>query len=91
MRRLSIVLALALIPVVGSVVVHPVHAFVRFAHAGTGRGAAGSLRADFNNDGFIDLAAGAPFEDIGAEVDAGAVNVLYGSADGLTGARSQQF
>jgi hypothetical protein len=49
------------------------------------------VAADFNNDGFIDLAAGAPFEDIGAAVDAGAVNLLYGSATGLSGAGSQQF
>ncbi|MDP9330198.1 MAG: FG-GAP-like repeat-containing protein [Actinomycetota bacterium] len=45
--------------------------------------AAGSIRADFNNDGFTDLAIGAPGEDVGALVDAGAVNVLYGSATGL--------
>jgi hypothetical protein len=53
--------------------------------------AAGSLRADFNNDGFADLAVGVPAEDVGGIIDAGAVNVLYGSAAGLTGAGSQLF
>jgi hypothetical protein len=38
---------------------------------------------DFNNDGFADLAVGVPHEDLGAKGDAGAVNVLYGSASGL--------
>ena len=40
---------------------------------------------DFNNDGFADLAVGAPGEDVGAATDVGAVNVLYGSAGGLGG------
>jgi hypothetical protein len=53
--------------------------------------AAGSLRADFNNDGFADLAVGVPAEDVGGIIDAGAVNVLYGSAAGLTGGGSQRF
>jgi hypothetical protein len=63
------------------------------AHAGTAAAAAaGSLEADFNNDGFADLAIGAPFEDIGVTPDAGAVNVLYGAAaGGLSGAGDQQF
>ncbi len=34
---------------------------------------------DFNGDGFKDLAVGVPGEDIGAEEDAGAVNIIYGS------------
>ena len=40
-------------------------------------------RVDFNDDGFADLAVGAPEEDVGAADAAGAVNVLFGSADGL--------
>jgi hypothetical protein len=44
---------------------------------------------DFNGDGFADLAIGAPFEDHGDVVDAGAVNVIYGSATGLTSSGNQ--
>jgi hypothetical protein len=43
------------------------------------------VSADFNNDGFDDLAVGAPFEDIVTTGDnAGAVSVTYGSSDGLS-------
>ena len=42
---------------------------------------------DFNNDGFADLAIGVP-PSIGSVVGAGAVNVLTGSAAGLTGTGS---
>jgi hypothetical protein len=45
---------------------------------------------DFNGDGFFDLAVAVPDEDIGGVVDAGAVNVLYGSSAGLT-ATGDQF
>jgi hypothetical protein len=38
---------------------------------------------DFNGDGFTDLAVGAAMEDVGAVVDAGGVNVLYGTTNGL--------
>ncbi|MEM3916594.1 MAG: FG-GAP repeat protein, partial [Candidatus Nitrosocaldus sp.] len=38
---------------------------------------------DFNNDGRDDLAVGVPVEDIGSIIDAGAVNILYGSSSGL--------
>jgi hypothetical protein len=47
--------------------------------------------ADFNGDGYWDLAAGAGGEDVDGVVDAGAVHVLYGSADGLTGEDSEFF
>ena len=43
---------------------------------------------DFNGDGFADLAIGVPFEDFGA-TDDGGVNVIYGSAAGLTAAGNQ--
>jgi hypothetical protein len=49
---------------------------------------------DFDDDGFVDLAVGAPYEDVenGATVvDAGAVNVLYGSSTGLSGAGDGDF
>ena len=44
---------------------------------------------DFNGDGYDDLVVGSPFEDLGSvlgdpDVDAGAVNVIYGSQTGLT-------
>jgi hypothetical protein len=39
---------------------------------------------DFNGDGFDDLVAGVPDADIGAELNAGAVHVIYGSAFGLS-------
>jgi hypothetical protein len=39
---------------------------------------------DFNNDGYDDLAIGVPGENVGAIADAGAVNVIYGAAAGLT-------
>ncbi|HXJ66141.1 MAG TPA: hypothetical protein VNN79_20455 [Actinomycetota bacterium] len=42
--------------------------------------------ADFNGDGFADLAAGAIGEDPGAGLGAGAVHVLYGAANGLQAA-----
>ena len=40
------------------------------------------LHADFNGDGFTDLAVGVPFEDQAATND-GAVNVIYGGLGGL--------
>jgi hypothetical protein len=46
---------------------------------------------DFNHDSFADLAVGAPLEDIGRIGDAGAVSVLYGSAQGLTTSGRQLF
>src|SRR5213594_4311213 len=42
-----------------------------------------ALRSDFNADGFGDLAVSVSREDVGSIVDAGAVSVLYGSAQGL--------
>jgi len=44
---------------------------------------------DLNGNGYTDLAIGVPYEDIGTVVEAGAVNVLYGSALGLTVASNQ--
>jgi hypothetical protein len=48
---------------------------------------------DFNHDGFPDLAIGAFGESVGTppRTEAGAVNVLYGGAAGLTGSGSQYF
>ena len=52
-------------------------------------GAHPPVRADFNGDGFADLAVGVPSEDVGEMEDAGAVNVLYGSVTGLSSASNQ--
>jgi hypothetical protein len=49
--------------------------------------AAGSTKAyDFNGDGYVDLAVGVPSD---GRLGAGAVNVLYGSRNGLTAKRAQ--
>lgn len=48
-------------------------------------GVAGTAASqDFNGDGFQDLVFGVPGEDVGAAVDAGCVNVIYGGAAGLS-------
>src|SRR5262249_37566106 len=45
---------------------------------------------DFNSDGFADLAVGVANEDLGTgKSNAGAVNVIYGSAAGLTDVGNQ--
>ena len=44
---------------------------------------------DFNGDGYDDLAIGVPFEDVGNIANAGAVQILYGSAQKLTAAHNQ--
>jgi hypothetical protein len=45
--------------------------------------------ANFGKGSQADLAVGVPGEDVGTIVDAGAVNVLYGSPSGLTAAGNQ--
>jgi hypothetical protein len=87
MRRVLVALVLA-----GATVGWPATCAMAGGHvAAAPAAAAGSLQADFNNDGFVDLAVGAVLEDVGSVGAAGAVNVLYGSAGGLTGAGSQLF
>ena len=44
---------------------------------------------DFNGDGFLDLAIGVPGETVDGYVSAGAVQVLYGTANGFTTAHQQ--
>jgi hypothetical protein len=41
---------------------------------------------DINRDGFADLVWGCPGEDVGSAEDAGAINIVFGSAAGLTAA-----
>lgn len=45
--------------------------------------------ADFDADGYADLAIGIRHEDIDAVVDVGAVQVLYGAANGINASRDQ--
>ncbi|MEU3557628.1 FG-GAP-like repeat-containing protein [Streptomyces fragilis] len=47
--------------------------------------------ADFDGDGYDDLAVGAPGEDLGTDKDAGMVTILWGSANGITGAGAVQI
>jgi hypothetical protein len=44
-----------------------------------------------NGDRFADLVVGGPGEGIGAEANAGGINVLYGSSNGLTTVGGQWF
>ncbi|MBP9145436.1 MAG: FG-GAP repeat protein [Thermoanaerobaculia bacterium] len=60
------------------------------AEAGDAFGAALAC-GDFDNDGFADLAIGAPSEDVGAAVNAGWVAVLRGSAAGLSATGTHTF
>ena len=53
--------------------------------------ASGGGGGDFNGDGVADLAVGVPGEDVDGIQDAGAVNVLYGSATGITATGDQLF
>jgi hypothetical protein len=46
---------------------------------------------DFNGDGRDDLAVGVEAEDVGDVVDAGMINVLYGSASGLSNSNDQNW
>lgn len=48
-----------------------------------------NLYADFNGDGYADLAIGVASEDVGTLTDAGAVNVIYGSSSGLSASAAQ--
>jgi hypothetical protein len=86
MRRIAVVVVLLV-----AATVWPATNGLAHSAAATSAASAGSLQADFDNDGFADLAVGVPFEDAGTIEDAGAVNVLYGSAAKLTGVGSQIF
>ena len=61
-----------------------------FAAAGDQFGSALAI-ADFDGDGIGDLAVGVPFADVRGALDAGAVNVLYGSGAGLRAPGNQRW
>jgi hypothetical protein len=44
---------------------------------------------DFDRDAYLDLAIGSPYEGVGAESNAGAVNVVFGGSRGLSGVGDQ--
>ncbi|MFJ3304648.1 VCBS repeat-containing protein [Streptomyces sp. NPDC086549] len=73
--RLGLVAAVA----VAGAVVGPVSAHA----AGTGSAGAQSVRADFNGDGYADLAVAASWGTVGGYGRAGYVSVVYGSSKGL--------
>jgi hypothetical protein len=58
------------------------------AGLGDGFGATGTV-ADLDADGVGDLAIGVPYDTVAGRADAGAVNVLYGSRNGLRADRDQ--
>jgi hypothetical protein len=86
MRRIAAILVLLL-----AATVWPAASGLAHRSATVQAAAAEGLQADFNNDGLADLAVGVSFENLGAAGNAGAVNVLYGTAGGLTGAGGQLF
>ena len=48
-------------------------------------------RWDFNGDGYRDLVVGVPYESVGGQISAGAVQVLYGGTNGISAAANQFF
>jgi hypothetical protein len=59
------------------------------ASAAPATGATPGLAGDFNGDGYSDLAVGVPGDTVGTKEGAGAVNVLYGGATGLSSTGNQ--
>ena len=92
--RKSFLLASALIAVLAALAVATDREGVLAAHAKNAGPVSHSASQtgrdpgpDFNRDGFADLAVGVPYEDVSGAEDAGAVQVIYGSSDGLNGDR----
>ena len=83
MRRTAIVASLGVVTAVAG-------AWTSLGPNAASAAAAGSkIRADFNGDGFSDMAVGAPSESIQTFTGAGAVNVIYGSNNGLASTGNQ--
>ncbi|MFD5515819.1 FG-GAP-like repeat-containing protein [Streptomyces sp. NPDC127066] len=78
-RRFGSRLGLAAAVAVAGAVVGPVSAHA----AGTAGAGATSVRADFNGDGYADLAVAAPYGMAGGYASSGYVSVVYGSSKGL--------
>lgn len=58
----------------------------------TGDGFGFSLAAgEFNGDDFVDLAIGAPFEDLNGQQEAGVITIMYGTANGLVGLADESW
>ncbi|WP_406171844.1 FG-GAP and VCBS repeat-containing protein [Streptomyces sp. NBC_00996] len=57
------------------------------AEAGDGFGGE-TAYADFNSDGYDDLAVATPWEKVGTDTNGGLLTILWGSASGLTGKSS---
>jgi hypothetical protein len=51
---------------------------------------AASVGADFDGDGYADLAVGAPLDSVSGQSNAGAVNIIYGSGSGGLSTRGDQ-
>jgi hypothetical protein len=87
MRRIARVIVLVL---AGSI--WPATQALALGTAAAQAATVGALEADFGNDGADDLAVGVLGENVDSVVDAGSVNVLYGSTGtGLSGIGSQLF
>src|SRR2546423_13962095 len=86
MRRVAVItLSVLLFAVVGQ----SAASFGATGPTRTAAAAAARARADFNGDGFSDMAVGVSAETLGGQDRAGAVNVIYGSATGLAPAGNQ--
>ncbi len=69
-------------PLSGKVAATPLNNWNEFAPPLTGA-------ADFDKDGYADLAVGVEWENVGSLADAGAVNILYGSSSGISATGDQ--
>ncbi len=81
-RGLLVGMGLVLVGGVVTPAVTPIGADTAVAVSGA------AIPCDFDGDGYADLAVGVPFEDLRGVKNAGAVQVMYGSASGVT-ARDQ--
>src|SRR5437588_6504239 len=87
MRRIALLVSCVLVAGVMTLAATPLAgSSATAASAGAAR-----VRADFNHDGFSDLAVGVPGQTVGAQTLAGGVAVIFGSSTGLTSAHNQFF